>query len=127
MAHQKPTTPVSPLESGNLKAERSAPPCLNEIINTIERDDVPLDQQQQVLMQLYQLTLDAHQSETLDFLDPPDEAVALDFLDFVDALAAAPLFDDDSAQYQEVLLAARKAVSLMYAVCIAVLTCCVGA
>jgi hypothetical protein len=97
------------------------------IASILEQSEYPSDQQLHAIMRLYQLILDAHQADTLAFLEPPDEAVALDLLDFVDALAAAPLFDDDSAQYQEVLLAARKAVSLMYAVCIAVLTCCVGA
>jgi hypothetical protein len=57
--------------------------------------------------------LDAHQAETLAFLDPPDQEVALDLLDSVDALAVAPIFDDDTVPYHDALLAARKVVRLM--------------
>jgi hypothetical protein len=85
------------------------------ISSILEQSEYQSDQQRQAIMRLYQLTLDAHQAETLDFLDPPDEAVALDFLDSVDTLAVAPIFDDDTALYREALLAARRVVCLMNA------------
>jgi hypothetical protein len=93
----------------------SPPQTFPEIIDAIEQCVYQSDQQHQAIMRLYQLILDAHQAETLSFLDPPDEVVALDFLDFVDALAAAPIFDDDTAPYRDVVRATRELVRLMSA------------
>jgi hypothetical protein len=90
-------------------------PHLSEIIDAVEQSDEQSQQQLQAIMRLYQLVLDAHQAETLAFLEPRDEATALDLLDNVDALAVAPIFDDDIALYREVLLAAHRVVCLMNA------------
>ncbi|AWY42271.1 hypothetical protein DKY63_21130 [Pseudomonas putida] len=100
---------------------------VSEIIEAIELDDVPWDQQCQAIMRLYQLILDANQAETLAFLEPSDEAVAVDFLDCVDALAVAPIFDDDTALDRDALRASREVVRLMNAGRITVLTSCGGA
>ncbi|RWU19218.1 hypothetical protein DM813_23215 [Pseudomonas alkylphenolica] len=115
MAHQKHIKPASHSLSCKWKSERSAPPSLHEVFDAIEHDDAPLDQQRQAIMRLYQLILDAYQAESLALLDLPDEAVALGFLDTVDALAVAPIFEDDTTQYQGALLAARKVVGLINA------------
>ena len=117
MAHQKYPIPVSPLFSGNLKAKRPAPPGFNEIIVYIKRDDAPMDQQRQAIMRLYQLILEASHTCSLALLEASDEAVIFAFLDSVDALAVAPIFDDDTVPYHDALLAARKVVRLMVTLC----------
>lgn len=109
------------------RAEVSSSPGLNQIIDIIECDDSRLDQQRQAIFWLYQLILEVYLADTLIFLEPSDEIVTLTMLDSVDALAVAPIFDDDLTQYEEALLAARKVVSLMDAGRITVLASCGGA
>lgn len=71
------------------------------------------DAQRQAILRLYQVILDAQLAAMLTFLEPADEVVTFAFLDSVDDLAVAPIFDDDTAQYQGVLLAARNVVGLI--------------
>ena len=111
--NEKTNDPHDTITGGGMAM--SPPQIFPEIIDAIGKSAYQSNQQHQAIMRLYQLILDAHQAETLAFFDPPDEVVALDFLDFVDALAAAPIFDDDTAPYRDVLRATCELVRLMNA------------
>jgi hypothetical protein len=106
-----------PITDGGWRAALFSLPEINEIIGIIKRDDSRLDQQRQAIMWLYQLISEALHTCSLAFLEASDEAVMLAFLDSVDALAVAPIFDDDTAPYHDALRTSREVVRLMVTLC----------
>ncbi len=112
--------------TGNYRTE-SLPTSVNEAFNILEPSNDQSNQQRQAIMCLYQLTLDAHQAETLAFHEASDEALALKLLDCVDALAVAPIFDDDMALFQDALRVSCEVVRLINAGRLKALANCGGA
>ena len=83
------------------------------IADILERGQYKSKQQQQAIVRLHQLILDAHQAATPTFLEASDEATELAFLASFEALAATPIFEDDTAPYREAMEAARKIARLI--------------
>lgn len=85
------------------------------ISSILEQSKYQSASQRVAIVWIYQMILEAYLAAMLTFLEPSDEAVTQALLDSVDALAVAPIFDDDNVVYRDVLRAFREFVRLMNA------------